>query len=90
MSKVDEIRNKILERCGVYKENGYLLFKSAHKGPEDYHVNNNIDLLIDAVSKTMAEEIEKLEKKISKKQTRQLRKKTFPYDAGIRRNFSRG
>jgi len=26
MSKVDEIRNKILECCGAYKENGYLLF----------------------------------------------------------------
>ena len=87
MSKAKEINEEIIHRCLVHADN------DEHRGfIESLNTPNNfLRIMIQSISEVMAEEVEKLEGQISKKQTRQLRKKGSPYDTSITaKNRSRG
>lgn len=74
MSKAKEINEKILDRCASQvmddDTTSYYYFKQALNSPANY-----LRIVIQSISEVIAEEVEKLEKEIAKKKTRELKKR---------------
>ena len=73
--KAENIRKRILENC----------FLDTNNDSEDF-----LSTIISNISKVITEEIEELEKRLSRKQNREFKKRVSPYDASGPRNLSRG
>ncbi len=87
-SKSDMLEKKIIDNCfSKIESDDYENFMNALNMSDHY-----LRFLIQSISEVMAEELEKLEEKISKKQNTQFKKRgdSNPYDTNIARNLSRG